>query len=465
MSTTFQPHELQGNIIRGYRRKAVRYLMLEVRDRAAARAFLAASVAGDSDRVPTLTREVSWTLKPEASFNIGVTFAGLGALGVPKAHLASFPTEFTQGMTARAAKLGDFGDSAPEHWPAPFDTPDRVHIIASIYADEDAALDHVEKQVAAAFTVLGVRNGRGLAEGKVFFGYKDGISQPRFDEVDDPDTRYADEPVDPLGTLLLGYPTKLENLMFSVPTPTQLGLNGSFNAFRVLQQDAAGFERYLDKAAQTLLAHKDVDELLAPGDEGRIGKGLTRAQALREIVAAQMCGRWRNGVPYASSPETPFPDPDVSPTNFDYTRGTRCPAGAHMRRVNPRGGTIVQRIANYTRRLVRRGMSYGPDFDPAKPDDAERGLLGNFIGANLGAQFEAVMCDWLNLGLQSPDVTGSNDPLIGANSVETSWFDLTLKGGGTIRLRSFPRFVVTRGGAYTFLPSVPAITYLSELTG
>ena len=30
------------------------------------------------------------------------------------------------------------------------------------------------------------------------------------------------------------------------------------------------------------------------------------------------------------------------------------------------------------------------------------------------------MCDWLNLGLQDPDITGFNDPLLGANEPETS---------------------------------------------
>ena len=100
-------------------------------------------------------------------------------------------------------------------------------------------------------------------------------------------------------------------------------------------------------------------------------------------------------------------------------------------------------------------MSYGPDFDPAHPDDQERGLLGNFIGASLGAQFEAVMCDWLNLGLQDPDITGANDPLTGANSPETSWFDLSPKNGGKIRLRGLPRFVTTRGGRL-YVPAEPA---------
>ncbi len=68
-------------------------------------------------------------------------------------------------------------------------------------------------------------------------------------------------------------------------------------------------------------------------------------------------------------PDSQFPDPPVSLTNFDYDSTSRCPAGAHIRRVNPRGGQIVQRIANYTRRLVRRGMSYGPDFDPNNRDE------------------------------------------------------------------------------------------------
>jgi deferrochelatase/peroxidase EfeB len=484
----FQPGNLQGNILRGYRRRLVRHLMLEVRDRAAARRFLAAAVEGGGEDVPAITPESGGGRKwhpernpmPEACFNIGLTFEGLRALGVSAAQLATFPTEFAQGMTRRAMKLGDYGDSAPKNWPSPFDQPARIHVIASVYADLSDAIARAQAQVASAFTVLGVRDGRDLAEDKVFFGYRDSISQPRFEHVADPDQSGVDEPVDPLGTVLLGHPTRLSTLRFSVPTPDELGRDGTFNAFRILAQDAAGFEAWLDAAAATLLDHPARDNLLAPGHErwvgalatartlarlrGRFGDRAASAAALRETVAAQMCGRWRNGAPVALSPDTPTPDPSVSLTDFDYDAASRCPAGSHLRRCNPRGGPIVQRIANYSRRLVRRGMSYGPDFDPDEPDDRERGLLGNFIGASLGAQFEAVMCDWLNLGLQDPDVTGSNDPLIGANAPETSWFDLTTRTGGTVRLRGFPRFVTTRGGAYAFLPSLPAIRWLARLT-
>lgn len=461
----YDPDTLQGNILRGYRRDLVRHLILEITDRGAARRFLAAALLGDDRQVPGITRESTWHAKPASCFNIGLTYEGLKALGTPPEHLATFPTEFTEGMTKRAPKLGDFGDSAPAHWPAPFDQPERVHIIASIYADAGAELDRVQAQVARAFAVLGVRDGRGLPEGAVFFGYKDSITQPRFSSQNNPQTSEVYEPLDPLGTALLGYATRMEDILFRVPTPDVLGCGGTFNAFRILSQDVAGFEAYLDRTATEVMAHPKADLLLPPGEEPLIGKGLTRHAALREIVAAQFMGRWRNGVPLELSPHSPNPDPAVSLTAFNYSQGAKCPAGAHIRRTNPRGGPIVQRIAHYTRRLVRRGMSYGPDFDAANPDSRERGLLGNFIGASLGAQFEAVMCDWLNLGLQDPDITSSNDPLIGANVPENSWFDLMLRDGDSIRLRGIPRFVTTRGGAYAFLPSLPAIRYLSQLTG
>lgn len=280
--------------------------------------------------------------------------------------------------------------------------------------------------------------------------------------------------------MLLGYPTRLEGLLFRVPEPCELGYKGSFNAFRILAQDVVGFEAYLDHAARELEAKFPGDKIRAlfkhPGDEHRIVEMLfgradgqpidiaaDRFRALRETVAAQLCGRWRNGVPLALSAD--LPDPSVPLTGFDYTATSGCPAGSHLRRVNPRGGPMVQRIANNTRRLVRRSVPYGSPYDPAKPDNEERGLLGNFIGANLAGQFEAIMCDWLNLGLQDPTITRSNDPLLGANERETSWFDYALKDGTTYRLRGFPRFVHTRGGAYTFIPSMAAIVYLSQLKG
>lgn len=467
----FDLADVQGNILRGYPEKPhVRYLILEVADPIAARRWLAASISGRYHGVPQITTGDWGTAKPETCFNIGLTYEGLRALGTPSSSLGMFPYEFIAGMNASAAKLGDVGQSAPENWPAPFNEPKRIHLIATIYAEKVEQLEQVQQRALDrnALTLLGTREGCTFSDdiNRVHFGYRDNITQPRFEEVPDSQRHPDRQPKAPLGTVLLGYPTNLEGLTWRVPQPVELGHNGTFNAFRVLKQDVTGFEKYLDQAAFYLFVHPKGGELLPHGDEEKIGKGPSRHAALREIVAANLCGRWRDGTPLALSPEAPNPNEDL--TDFDYVGvgDARCPHGAHIRRCNPRGGQIVQRIANNSRRLVRRGVPYGPPYDPAKPferNEPERGLLGNFIGASLGAQFEAMSCDWLNLGLQDPRITGSNDPISGANDPHTSWFDLPLKSGAPIRLRGLPEFVSTRGGAYTFLPSISAIRYLGSL--
>jgi deferrochelatase/peroxidase EfeB len=117
------------------------------------------------------------------------------------------------------------------------------------------------------------------------------------------------------------------------------------------------------------------------------------------LLAAKMCGRWRNGVPLALSPNTDTPLEGIPPeqlNNFEYVnadgsgdpRGLHCPVGAHIRRINPRGQPVTGQGqpggSNNTHRLIRRGMPYGPVYDPTQPyDGIERGLLGYFINANI----------------------------------------------------------------------------------
>lgn len=473
----FNLADVQGNILRGYTEKPhVRYLILEVADPGAARRWLADSVSGRNG-VPQITSGDWGKNKPKTCFNIGLTYEGLRALGTPGSSLEMFPSEFVEGMTARALKLGDVGASAPKNWSKPFDIPERIHLIATIYAENVDQLNEVQERAipkgSKAFELLGLREGYSFPGDFVHFGYRDNITQPRFEEVPDSQRHPDRQPKAPLGTVLLGHRTNLEGLTWRVPQPVELGYNGTFNAFRVLKQDVAGFEKYLDQAASYLLDHPLGKLLLSPDAEAKICEVLSvhgRKGALREFVAANLCGRWRDGTPLALSADAP--DPNVDLTDFDYIGDSRCPHGAHIRRCNPRGGQIVQRIANNSRRLVRRGVPYGPPYDPSKPydprkpgdgDEPERGLLGNFIGASLGAQFEAMSYDWLNLGLQDPRITGSNDPITGANDPRTSWFNLSLKSGETIRLPGLPEFVSTRGGAYTFLPSLKAIEYLGSL--
>jgi hypothetical protein len=293
------PRELQGNILRGYRRQKVRHLLLAVADGAAARAWLGAVVSGDAALAPQITSEAHWgDQKPDFCFNLGITSEGLRALGLPESVMASFPGEFNEGMAARAVKLGDTGASAPSHWPAAFRETDQLHLIATIHADDIAHLDAVHQRVQTAgqgraWQVRGAVDGGSYKGDEVHFGYRDNISQPRFVGIHDPADYPDAQPLAPLGTVLLGKATAFEDLVFTPPQPAQLGLLGSFSAFRVLAQDVVGFEAYLDSAATELLAHPLGHELLDHASAWPAQSGLTRFAALREVLAAKMCGRWR----------------------------------------------------------------------------------------------------------------------------------------------------------------------------
>ena len=463
--------DIQGNILRGYRKPFVRHLVLTVHDPAAARAWLRDATSGDAGRAPQVTNAEPWDEKPTTCLNIGLTHAGLVALGVAPNSLASFPHEFVEGMASRAVKLGDTGPSAPDTWKSEWRDARAAQLVVTVYADDAGQRAETADRVLGAgggraFTKLAHLDGEGFPGGLVHFGYQDNIAQPHFAGIRDPAERPDQQPIVEVGAVLLGYENPVENVRWEVPQPNQLGFNGSFNAFRVLEQRVTEFEDFLSEAATRILADPLVDQLLPPGSELRWQPPVSRHDALREMVAAKMLGRWRNGVPLELSPITPTPDPPIGPemiNDFGFATdpdGLRCPMASHIRRCNPRDSRIVQRNTNHSRRIVRRGVPYGPQYDPTQRDDGkERGLLGAFICASLIVQFEAIHYDWMNLGLQDPRITGTNDPVVGNNDPTFSSFSLPV-GSSAIELRGFPRFVHTRGGAYLFLPSITALRYL-----
>ena len=180
-----------------------------------------------------------------------------------------------------------------------------------------------------------------------------------------------------------------------------------------------------------------------------------------ELLAAKMCGRWRNGVPLALSPETDKPDGGISLeqlNDFEYVnadgsgdpKGIRCPVGAHIRRVNPRGSPVAgQGIpggSNNSHRLIRRGLPYGPTYDPSKPyDGIERGILFHFINSNIENQYEFVQRRWVNdsefAGAVRLDPR-SKDPLAGTQDPAESIFVIPSgrrapadQGDGSLELR------------------------------
>ena len=475
--------DLQGNILRGYNKKFVRHLVLTVDRPAAARQWLADAISGDENLAPQITSAAPWMNgKPRTCVNLGITWTGLAALGVTQASLDSFPHEFVAGMAARNKLIGDTGPSDPAGWNREWQDQARVHLMITVHANNKEDRAEVAARILGAqgaFRLLAALDGEGFHDGVVHFGYRDSISQPQFCGVPGgTDSRPDDQPKVEIGAILLGYATPVEDLRWRVPSPQVLGMNGSFNAFRVLEQRVEQFEEFLTQCAVALETDPLGEQLVPPGSETKWDPPVSRREALREMVAAKMLGRWRNGVPLVLSPHTPSPQPSIPDhqlNNYGYAGdphgrfladpdGQMCPIGSHMRRANPRDAKTVQRNTNHARRLVRRGIPYGPMYHPSHPVSAERGLLGSFMCASLTVQFEALQYDWMNLGLQDPRITGTNDPLLGNNDPLFSRFMFPV-GDGEVNFRGFSHFVHTRGGAYLFQPSISAISYLAALTG
>lgn len=479
MVTSMRPNlaDIQGNILRGYRKPHVLHLVLTIRETAPVGNWLLDATGRDL-RVHQITTAEPWDDKPASCLNVAVTAPGLAALRIAPSIIATFPEEFVQGMAQRALKIGDIDESAPQCWKPEWRAPELVHLVVTVYANSEAECDEIGRYVLAvgdgrAFAALTQLRGSAFPDGKVHFGYRDSIAQPQFVGVHDAENKPDQQPLVEIGAVLLGYPTPVEDVIFDLPEPALLGVNGAFNAFRVLEQDVVAFEEFLSMSADTILKSPLADQILPPGIENTWEPPLSRHDAMRECVAAKVLGRWRNGVPLSLSPFSPTPRERIGEqqlNNFGFQSddaGARCPMSSHIRRCNPRDARIVQRSTNHARRIVRRGVPYGPLYDPATAHSphvdagVERGLLGSFLCGSLAMQFESIQYDWMNLGLLDPRITGSNDVIVGANDPKFSVFSLPVNES-SIELRGFSRFTTTRGGAYLFLPSLTALRHLGQ---
>jgi hypothetical protein len=130
--------------------------------------------------------------------------------------------------------------------------------------------------------------------------------------------------------------------------------------------------------------------------------------------------------------------------------------------MSPRGQQVIGG-STHLHRILRRGIPYGPPYDPTHPHDGHnRGLLGLFIGVSLRDQFEFLMANWANDGTFTAGLGHTQDPLLGARPTHsTATFSIPHPQGPVI-LDGLSRFVITRGSAYCFLPSITALRYLAE---
>ena len=375
---------------------------------------------------------------------VAFTWNGLRALGLDEASLATFPEEFRQGMVARAETLGDTGASAPEHWVGGVASPD-LHAIAILFARD--ATEHArcvsehEKLVAACpgvelLSVLDLQAIPPFNYAHDHFGYRDRLSQPVIEGGGEDPTPGSGAPLK-AGEFILGYPDEY-GVIADRPLPEILARNGSYMAYRRLQEHVGEFRDFLRQ-------HGDTPEE-------------------QELIAAKLMGRWRSGAPLVLSPEKDDPvlAADMQRNNdFNYKEmdphGYAVPLGSHARRMNPR-----DTAANMNRRrMIRRGATYGPYLpDGAADDGADRGIAAFVICGSLIRQFEFAQNVWVN-DRNFHELGNERDPIIG-NQDGTLEFKIP-KRPIRKKIVGLPAFTTVRGGAYFFLPGLRALSYLASL--
>jgi Dyp-type peroxidase family len=444
--------DIQGFVLRGYNLPVARYLFLRLEDAKRARDLV-------HHLLSQITTGQRWDGgKPQTTLNIGFTFRGLQRLELPLATLITFPVEFQQGMRQRAELLGDTGVNAPDRWD-PVWREDHVHVWLGINGQSVEALDACQATVQSTLDqtggaiLLGSQNAAAeVTNGKPttseHFGFTDGFGNPEYLGVERSSQPGQGKLLDdgktwaPLATgeLLLGYADEAGELPVA-PVPHLLAANGTFMVYRKLHQNLATFRHWLDQQS-TLY-----------------GGG-------KEKFAAKLIGRWRDGTPIELSPDKPDPsiaqDPNRS-TNFTYgndAAGTRCPMGAHLRRVHPRdafgfNGRLINR-----RRITRRGLPYGHFAAEDQPvaDTDDRGVIFMALNASVSRQFEFVQQQWVQYGNDSR-LGNDKDVLMGNHRGHGRF---VIQGDATPTNPPFvcshlPDFIELRGGEYFFLPSITAL--------
>lgn len=423
--------------------------------------------------IPEGSIEATWT-------NVVFTKSGLDKLGAK--NTAKLPVAFLEGMAARAALLGDKGESAPSKWndgmgaTVDWENVDMMVLVASdnpLQLDEMAEGSRLKKYLDAfresdsGLDVFDLIRGETRADdgqdqvGHEHFGFKDGVSQPGIIGVTIPDDPLGNptqgNPGQDLlkpGEFVLGYHRQfgsaakdakgndLEGLNPKDGPNSAEGLpnwvkNGSFLVFRRLAQNVQGF-----RSAVKALA-------------GELGTS-------EDLLGAKLVGRYRTGAPlealkyHAGMGEyrPPIVDPgiansalgnsDMLNNDFEYgddREGDNVPQAAHIRKAYPRNqipkqeapkagdapvpiGEISEAEAEnrtQTHRLLRRGIPFGGSLGAAKGGGVNdpRGLLFFAYQSDINRQFEFVQSAWVN-EQNFPAVGAGEDPIITPTNNEAS---------------------------------------------
>ncbi len=527
--TALELADIQGNIHRPYGRFGfpfTRHFFFNIADHGPGRAFV------DAIR-PRVTTAEPWdasedatgkriVAKPPVTLNIGFSYAGLRALGLPTRTLRLMPDEFIDGMGCRAAILGDDGGSAPDHWDPIWREPGAlpVHVWVSLNAGADASgmplpdLDDwtawLDGLATGAVTLIGGHGSDGserwqdsaalmetLPDGtcrpaaREHFGFTDGISDPVFRGQFDAAAeklaaigggKIATGTYDAAtswsaleaGEFILGQPDEGQQLPVATQ-PAMFSRNGTFMVWRKLEQDVAAWDADMARQAARWQA-------VNPS---------ASAEEACETVRAKIVGRWRNGIPLVAAPtwadykglqgeyaaciaialRKPRDSDEAQRlakfnllmTGFRYGEdagGAKCPLGAHIRRANPRDMLDPKLSPTVGASTLTNRRRILRRGLPYVDADGTKGIVFMAICSSLFRQFEFIQQQWMNYGL---DFDAGNDtcPLIGGRTISDKHVVPGGPGSAPFIASGLPEFVLTRGGEYFFLPSLTALRMIA----
>ncbi|NKC17206.1 MAG: peroxidase [Gammaproteobacteria bacterium] len=330
---------------------------------------------------------------------------------------------------------------------------------------------------------------------KEHFGFTDGIGDPVF-EGQIPAAEMATRVVGrgkwmdqesgwvPLATgeFILGHPDESQELP-PAAVPEDLTHNGTFMVYRKLHENLGSFRQVLDEEA------------------ARYGTVMgVEADEAKETLMAKMAGRWPDGVPLSRVPtyeawktfretkgfcateplkrveayEAYFKS--IEPSDFRYgddMEGIKCPLGAHLRRVNTRdyldpsnrpdgANPAATTQLNKRRRILRRGLPYGPTALGEGDDTTEQGVIFMAICANIFRQFEFVQQQWIQYGLDF-NLGNHTCPMLGNHTHHKRYVIPAAPASGKppYVMSNLKTFVETRGGDYFFVPSLTALRLIA----
>ncbi|MGI4796690.1 MAG: Dyp-type peroxidase [Janthinobacterium lividum] len=438
---------IQAIITQRYAYPFARHHLLAVVDAAAARARLRAWLP----RVMRADADLSGN--PEPLLNIGITWLGLRTL-IPAAEFTSAEDSFPQ----------SFRNLVPEpekaSWKGRFDSAD-VHVLICLHCRTETVLDDASRalrgELAPGFSELQPNvtgdpaiTAKSLGGRKLHFGFLDGISEPSVNWTDRPN---QPDLVD-MRQFLLGYWSEEVQSSPSAGRWADFVRDGSYGVFQWIRQDVALFEQYLTANAPALAPD------LPPAES-------------RELLAAKMMGRWRNGTPLALSPDK-ADDTLANATRFGYGDdpiGLRCPLHAHIRLANPRdeplNEPVRQSVPPGGPLLLRRGLPYGPEFAGEDDDGVDRGLVGLFFCANLQSQFFMIM-RWINKADFSPVFNPRRlrwqDMLMADRSTPDAVLvsGIVQPNGNEVPLPALPQFLHWQGTLLLLFPSLSGLHEIAE---